>query len=312
VSDAVATRRAFAGLGAALPARVLTTPALAHDLGVDPDWILTRTGIAERRVAAPGETLVDLAASAARTALAEAEISAADVDLLLVATCSPDELVAPAAAKVAAAIGANRAGAIDVGAACTGFVSGLTIAAGALDSGRASCVLVIGAEVLSRMLDAGDRGTSALFGDGAGAVVLTAADGIGPVVLGSDGACAPLLFASRERGVVEMEGQEVFRHAVDRMSQVAREAAAAAGAGLDEIDVFVFHQANGRILKAVGRRLGLPGERVVNTIARHGNTSAASIPLALAEVRDRLHPGDRVLLAAFGAGFTWGATVVTW
>ena len=298
---------AFAGLGAALPDTVVTTQAIAQRLGVEPEWIVSRTGIEERRAAAPGERLEHLAARAASAALEEAGVTAADLDLVLVATCSPDELVAPAAAQVAHALGASCA-AIDVGAACTGFLSGLSLAAGALESGRARCVLLIGAEVLSRLVDPDDRRTAALFGDGAGAVVLTSADGIGPVVLGSDGANASLLHIRRERGTVEMDGQAVFAHAVERMAEVARE--------LDDgnVDLYVFHQANARILKAVARRLGLDEGRVVNAITRHGNTSAASIPLALSEARaqGRLHPGDRVLLAAFGAGFTWGGTVITW
>ena len=297
---------AVAGLGAALPPTVLTTDTLAARLGVEPEWIRSRTGIEERRIAAPGETLAGLAAAAGRAALDDAGLEPADVDLLLVATCSPDELVAPAAARVAHALGISAAAA-DVGSACTGFVAGLALAAGALESGRARCVLLIGAEVLSRLVDEEDHRTAALFGDGAGAVVLTSADGIGPVVLGSEGAHAPLLFASRTRGKVEMEGQEVFRHAVDRMTEVARELG-------DEADLYVFHQANARILQAVARRLRLPEEKVVNAIGRHGNTSAASIPLALAHAREhgRLRRGDRVALIAFGAGFTWGGTVVTW
>jgi 3-oxoacyl-[acyl-carrier-protein] synthase-3 len=308
------TASAVAGLGVAMPERVVTTVEIAARFGVDPDWIVSRTGILERRHAAAGEGTTDLAARAASAALADAGIPAADVDLVLVATCSPDEQVAAAAPQVARAIGAVNAGAIDLGAACTGFVSGLSLAAGALESGRARCVVLIGAEVLSRMIDPEDRRTAALFGDGAGAVVLISPMGIGPVVLGSDGTCAGLLFASRERGVIEMEGQEVFRHAVDRMAQATLDAAAAAGTGLGGIDLFVYHQANARIIRAVGRRLALDPDRVVDVIARHGNTSSASIPLALAEARadGRLVPGARVLLAAFGAGFTWGGTVLAW
>jgi 3-oxoacyl-[acyl-carrier-protein] synthase-3 len=303
----LAQLQGVAGLGAALPETVVTSDALAQRLGVEPEWILSRTGIEERRAAAPGERLEHLALRAARVALEEAGVTAAELDLVLVATCSPDELVAPAAAQVAHALGAS-CGAVDVGAACTGFLSGLSLAAGALESGRARRVLLIGAEVLSRLVDPGDRRTAALFGDGAGAVVLTSAAAIGPVVLGSDGAQSSLLCLRREKGVVEMDGQAVFAHAVERMAGVARE--------LDDggIDLYVFHQANARILKAITRRLELDPERVVNAIARHGNTSAASIPLALAAAREqgRLRPGHRVLLAAFGAGFTWGGTVITW
>jgi 3-oxoacyl-[acyl-carrier-protein] synthase-3 len=303
------SRSAVAGLGVALPAAVVQSHEIAERLGTDPDWITTRTGIEERRVAAVGERLSDLAADAARAALADAQVDATEVDLVLVATCSPDELVAPAAAQVAHALGSN-AGAIDLGAACTGFVSGLGLAAAAIEAGRAQCVLLIGAEILSRLTDPDDRGTAALFGDGAGAVVLTGSEGIGPVVLGSDGGHASKLKVPRLTGKVEMDGQEVFRHAVDRMSQVAQDV----GGDLDGIDLFVFHQANARILQALSRRLKLPEAKVVNAITRLGNTSAASIPLALAQARDegRLQRGDRVLLAAFGAGFTWGGTVITW
>lgn len=303
----LAARTGLTGLGTALPHTVVTSEELAPRLGVEPEWILSRTGIQERRHAVPGESLTDLAAAASRVALDEAGVAAEEVDLVLVATCSPDVLIAPAAAEVAAALGIAAA-AVDLGAACTGFISGLSLAAGALESGRARCVLLVGAEVLSRLVDTCDRGTAALFGDGAGAIVLTRSARLGPVILGSDGSQAGRLYATRERGVVEMAGQEVFRHAVERMSQVARQL------GTSDVDLFVFHQANARILQAVARRLDLDPARVVNAITRHGNTSAASIPLALAHARDtgRLHPGDRVLLAAFGAGFTWGGTVITW
>ena len=303
----LAQLQGVSGLGTALPDTVVTTEALALRLGVAPEWILSRTGIAERRAVAPGERLHDLAVAAAAAALDDAGVTAAELDLVLVATCSPDQLLAPVAAQVASALGAS-CGAIDLSAACTGFVSGLALAAGALESGRARCVLLVGAEVLSRLTDPGDRRTAALFGDGAGAMVLTSTARISRVVMGSDGEHAALLQIRREAGTIEMDGPAVFAHAVERMAQVADE--------LDDgdIDLYVFHQANARILKAITRRLDLDESRVVNAIARHGNTSAASIPLALAEARaqGRLRSGDRVLVAAFGAGFTWGGTVITW
>ena len=307
---------AVAGLGTAVPDRVVTNAPIAARLGVDPAWIVQRTGIRERRVAPPSMGLTDLAAAAGRTALDDAGIAPADVDLVLVATTSADDVTPSAAPLVAQALGADRAGAIDVGAACTGFLAGLHLAAATLESGRGDTVLLVGADVLARYTDPDDRRTAALFGDGAGAIVLTRTEGrgeIGPVVLRADGD-RDLLFISRERQVVEMEGHEVFKHAVTRMSEATVEACAAAGVALEDIDVFAYHQANGRILEAVGRRLALDPARVVDCVGGYGNTSAASIPLALDHARadGRLVDGARVLVSAFGAGFTWGAAVIDW
>ena len=303
-----------AGLGVALPPTIVTNDPIAARIGVEPEWIVQRTGIRERRVCAPGDRLSDLAARAATDALADAGFDPAELDLLLVATTSADEVTPSAAPLVARAIGAVNAGAIDVGAACTGFLAGLALAAAQLESGRARSVLVVGADVLARFTDPDDRRTAALFGDGAGALLLTP-DGpaIGPVVLRADGD-RDLLFITRERGVVEMEGHEVYRHAVNRMSEATLEACAATDTALGDIDLFVYHQANRRILDAVGRRLGLDPARVVDCIATHGNTSAASIPLALDHARTdgRLREGSRVLVSAFGAGFTWGAAIIDW
>ena len=305
----------LAGLGSAFPARVVRNAEVAERIGVTPEWIEARTGIRERRIAAPGETLADLAETAGRDALAQAGMSPAELDLVLVATFTADQVVPAAAPLVAHALGAYRAGVMDVNSACTGFLSALSMALSAIESRRAANVLVIGADLCSRHTDRDDKRTAALFGDGAGAAVLTAggAGAFGPVHLGHDGAGAALLFATRERGLIEMDGQEVFRHAVARMSEAASAACVAAGVGLDEIDLFIFHQANGRILRAVGTRLGLDADRVLDCIGEHGNTSAASVPLALAAAdrAGRVRPGDRVLLCAFGAGFTWGATVMT-
>ena len=309
MSDATVARAGVAGIGIALPERAVPNEPIAVRIEVEPEWIVTRTGIRERRIAGPGETVVSLAAAAGARALADAGRSAADVDLLLVASTRGDDLMPGSAALVAGALGASRAGAIDVNAACTGFVAGLSLAAGALDSGRAGTVLLIGAEVLSRMTDPDDRRTAALFGDGAGAIVLDDGAAVGPVILGSE-AAPELLRTSHARGLIEMEGQEVFRHAVARMSEATVAACAAADVAIEEIDHFVYHQANRRILDAIGRRLRLDPERVVETIGRYGNTSSASIPMALADVAPR--PGARVLVAAFGAGFTWGGAVVTW
>ncbi|HET7121476.1 MAG TPA: beta-ketoacyl-ACP synthase 3 [Solirubrobacterales bacterium] len=306
----------IAGLGVAVPETVVGNAAIAERLGIDESWIVQRTGILERRVAGPDERLFELAAEAAERALAAAELAVAEVDLILLATTSNDELMPAASPRVAAAIGAERAGAIDVNAACTGFVSALALGCGQIESGRAERVLVLGADLMTRMTDPDDRATAAVFADGAGAVVLRASAEarVGPILLGADGANADLIHTPKDTGKTVMQGHETFRHAVDRMSEVTVAAAAAAGVGLEEIDVFAYHQANGRILRSVGERLELPGERVVNCIDRFGNTSAASIPLALEQARlaGALAPGARVLLGAFGAGLTWGATVVEW
>jgi 3-oxoacyl-[acyl-carrier-protein] synthase-3 len=221
-----------------------------------------------------------------------------------------------AAPLVAHKLGATAAGAFDIGAACTGFLSALAVGCAQIESGRARHVLVIGADFMSRITDPADRATAAVFADGAGAIVLTAAEEsrIGPVVLGADGAGADHIRVERSDSLIQMRGHETFREAVARLSLVTHQAAQAVGAGIDEIDLFVYHQANGRILSAVAERLELPAGRVVDCIGRYGNTSAATLPLALAFSEDegRLTDGDRVLLGAFGAGFTWGATVLEW
>jgi 3-oxoacyl-[acyl-carrier-protein] synthase III len=320
-SPAAAENRARAGaavvgLGVAVPETVVGNAAIAARLGIDENWIVQRTGIRERRVAGPGERLVPFAAAAAERALAAAGEPAEAVDLLLLATTTNDWLMPGASPQVAAAIGAERAGAIDVGAACTGFVSALALACGQVEAGRAERVLVVGADLMSRLTDPDDRATAAVFADGAGAVLVrgSAESRIGPILLGADGANAELIYAPKETGKTVMQGHETFRHAVDRMSEVTLGAVAAAGVELEEIDVFAYHQANGRILRSVGERLGLPAERVVDCIDRFGNTSAASIPLALEQARlaGDLKPGARVLIGAFGAGLTWGATVIEW
>ncbi|HYC80453.1 MAG TPA: beta-ketoacyl-ACP synthase 3 [Solirubrobacterales bacterium] len=306
----------IAGLGIALPAHVETNAPIAARLGIDAEWIAKRTGIEERRIAAPGERLFELGAAAAERALLAAGVSPGQIDLVIVATTSNDELMPGASPRVAAAIGAAAAGAIDLNAACTGFVSALSVACGQIESGRAEHVLVVGADLMSRITDPADRNTSCLFADGAGAVVMrgAAAGRIGPVVLGADGANADLLRTPRETGVTEMQGHETFKHAVDRMSEVTLQALDASGLTLADVDVFVYHQANARILRSVGERLGLDPARVLDCIGKYGNTSAASIPVALEEARlaGGLDHGARVLIAAFGAGLTWGATVVEW
>jgi 3-oxoacyl-[acyl-carrier-protein] synthase-3 len=306
----------IAAIGASLPARVVPNAPIARRLGVDEDWIVARTGVRERRHAAPGETLEQLATDAGRVALERAGVPAGRLDLVLVATCTQDELLPNAAPLVAEALGARGAGAVDLGAACTGFLSGLAMASAQVEAGRADSVLVIGAEIVSRVVDHDDPRTAALFGDGAGAAVVTAGrpGRIGPILLRADGSGGPCLRASHDERLIRMRGQDTFRAAVARLSESTLAALEAADMTVDDVDLFVYHQANGRITAAVGQRLGLPTERVVDCIARYGNTSAASVPIALAEAEaaGRLGPGDRVLVSAFGAGFAWGAGVIEW
>jgi 3-oxoacyl-[acyl-carrier-protein] synthase III len=304
------------GLGHHLPPEVVPNGPIADRIGVDDAWIVKRTGIRARRRAADDERLSDLATFAARKALSDANVEPYDVDLILVATMSQDELTPNTAPLVAHALGAERAGAIDVGAACTGWLSGLQLAAGQIESGRAERVLLIGAEILTRLTDFDDRKTAALFGDGAGAVVLgPEGDGeIGPITLAADGSLAETIFATHEDRKIRMDGHDTFQNAIKRLSEATVAAMARADLELDDIDLFVYHQANGRILRALGERLDLPPAKIADYIGELGNTSAASIPLALGLLREdgRLRPGQRVLVAAIGAGFTWGAGVMEW
>lgn len=304
------------GLGGALPPAAVGNDAIAPLIGVEPSWIARRTGIESRRRLSPGERLSDLAALAGRRALDDAGLEPAEVELIVVATISQDELTPACAPLVAEALGARGAGALDLGSACAGFISALALTAGYIESGRLDTALVIGADAVSRFTDPEDRQTAALFGDGAGAVVLaTSADGsVGPAVLGADGSAAELIRIERGDGIIRMDGHETFKHAVRRLGESSEQAARAAGLALHDIDVFVYHQANRRILTSLVEWLGIDEDRVVDAIAEVGNTSAASVPLALEQARDegRLPPGARVLLGAVGAGFSWGATVVDW
>ena len=318
VAPAPNTVRA-AGIGTvamAVPATVVGNEPIAARLGVEPAWIVERTGVRERRVLSPGESLVDLAAGAAERALAAASVPPPELDLILAATMSHDRLMPALAPLVAERIGATGVGALDVGAACSGFVGALALAAGQVESRRAERVLVLGAERLSDMIDPDDRATAALFGDGAGAALVgpAAGPGFGPFVLGSDGSRGDTVVAERRDALIRMQGHDTFREAVNRLA--AATVAAVTGAGLEvgDVDLFVYHQANGRILRAVGQRLGLDADRVVECISRYGNTSAASIPIALATALEegRLARGDQVLLAGFGGGLTWAATVIEW
>ena len=307
----------IASVAMAVPEVVVTNEEVAARLGVEPGWIAKRTGIHERREAAPEERLSDIAARAGAAALERAGVEGADVDLVLVATTSQDEITPNTAPIVAHALGAGRASAMDIGAACTAFISALSVAAGQIEVGRARNALVIGIDVLRRFLDMDDSRTAPIFGDGGGAVVLTAGDGpggVGSFALHSDGSLASAIYATREDAVIRMDGLDTFKNAVRRMAEATREALADAGLGTDDIDLFVYHQANSRILAAVGEELSLPADRVVDEIALYGNTSAGSIPIALAVAAadGRLRDGSRVLLGAFGAGFVWGAGVVEW
>ena len=303
------------GLGHKLPDRVVSNGPIAERIGVDSEWIERRTGIRSRRYAAPDERTSDLALAAARRALSDAGLKASDIDLVLVATMTPDELTPNTAPLVAEALGLN-VGAYDIGAACTGWLSALSVGAAQIETGRAERVLVIGAETLSRLTNMDDKRTASLFGDGAGAVVLgpEGEGAIGPILLASDGSMCDAITATHTERLLEMDGHTTFNMAVKVLAESTRQAVAAAGLSLDDIDLFVYHQANGRILETVGEKLELPPERVADYVGETGNTSAASIPLTLSLLREdgRLRPGQRVLLAAVGAGFTWGAGVVEW
>jgi 3-oxoacyl-[acyl-carrier-protein] synthase-3 len=305
------------GIGAALPEHVITNADLEQRLDTNDEWIVRRTGIRERRHLQGDETLADLATRACLLALDDAGRTGAEVDHVIVSTFTADRVTPGLAPEVARVLGADRAAAVDLNAACAGFLYGLDQAAALVESGRASVVLVCGAEALSRVIDYEDRSTAVLFGDGAGAVVVAGGElelGVGGFVLGADGAQADLLYAERDERMLRMQGAEVYRHAVRRMTAASREALERAGRTVEDIDLFVAHQANVRIIDAAAAELGIAPEKVVVNVDRVANTSSASIPLALeqAEREGRLKPGDTVALAAFGAGFVWGAGIVSW
>jgi 3-oxoacyl-[acyl-carrier-protein] synthase-3 len=299
-----------------LPGGRVTNAQLAERIGVSEEWIVSRTGIRERRQAAPNERLSDFAARAAQKALERARVSPADVDLVLVATTTPDEIQPNVAPVVADLLGTRGAGAFDVGAACAGFVSALSTAAAHVESGRAEKAVVIGADFITRINNYDDHRVAPLFADGAGAVVVGPAQGgmIGPIVLASDGSHGRTILVTHEERKIHMDGPEVFRHAVNRMGEATLQALDRAGVTREDIDLFVYHQANARITKSLGERLGLPLEKVVDCIENFGNASTATLPLALETAIDdgRLKPGSNVLLAAFGSGFAWGAGVIRW
>lgn len=310
-------------VGSYLPANVVTNEALSSFVDTDDAWIRRRTGIAQRHLVADGETTADLANNAASKALANAGLTGADIDLIIVATTTPDNTFPSTATKLQNMIGAKGAIAFDVQAVCAGFVYALDIADAMLQSGRGRRALVVGAESFSKLLDWKDRTTCVLFGDGAGAVVLELADnaddwGIRSSVLHSDGAYRDILYVdggpsvNAAVGHVRMEGKEVFRHAVEKLASVMDEALGAANMQAHEIDWLVPHQANIRIIDAMQKKMGLPSDRVVRTVEQHANTSAASIPLALATaVGDgRIKNGDLVAMEAIGGGLVWGAALV--
>jgi len=322
-------RRTFVtGCGSYLPARVLTNDELAKSVDTSDEWIRQRTGIRQRHIAAEGELTSDLGLAAARAALVAAGLDGDDVDLVVCATTTPDETFPATATRIQAELGMTRGAAFDVQAVCSGFVYALAVADNFIRLDQAKRVVVIGAETFSRILDWQDRTTCVLFGDGAGAVVLEAGDGEGTprdrgilsTHIYSDGRHHDALYvdggpsSTGTVGHVRMEGREVFRHAVVRMAEAIDAALAANGLDPGDIDWLVPHQANLRIIEAMARRLNLPDDRVVITVDRHANTSAASIPLALAEaVGDgRIQSGDLLLLEAMGGGFAWGSALIRW
>jgi 3-oxoacyl-[acyl-carrier-protein] synthase III len=305
------------GVGTSLPEYRLGNDHFAARLDTTDEWIVHRTGIRSRYRLNGRQTLADLAVEASEAALADAGRRGEEVDHVIVSTITPDRITPGLAPEVALRIGAREAGAIDVNAACAGFIYALDQAAALVESGRASVVLVVGAEALSRITDSGDRGTAVLFGDGAGAVVVAGGElerGCGAFELRSDGTHADLLYASRDERLLRMEGREVYRHAVARMVESMGAALDRAGMTAGDLDLFVAHQANARIIEAAAAELGVPHEKIALNIDRVANTSSASIPLALAQAeRDGLlEPGATVGLAAFGAGFVWGAGIVSW
>ena len=319
------------GLGAAAPATVVTNADLEKRLDTSDKWIVERTGIRERRMLQPGEALSDLFAAASGQAMAEAGVGPRDLDAIICGTVTPDRRLPATACEVQARLGANRALAFDLAAACPGWLYGLTVAEGLIASGASGTVLVLGGDRNTSIIDPTDRTTAVLFGDGAGAAVLRPADdgrGILSSVLGADGSLGHLLYIPaggsteplsekvvRERSYyVRMAGREVFKVAVRRMAQACCQALVQAGTTGDQLDLLVPHQANRRIIEATAKEAGVPMCKVMVNVDRYGNTSAGSILLALAQAREegRLFPGALVALVSFGAGFTWGAMVMRW
>jgi 3-oxoacyl-[acyl-carrier-protein] synthase-3 len=316
------------GLGTYLPERIMTNAEISKLVDTSDEWIVERTGIRQRHIAADGELTSDMAIAAANAALQDAGMTAGEIDLIIVATSTPDNTFPATATTVQAGLGITHGAAFDVQAVCSGFVYGMTVADTFIRTGQAENALVIGAETFSRILDWQDRTTCVLFGDGAGAVVVKGYDagkapddrGIISCKLRSDGRHKEKLFvdggpsSTGTVGHLRMQGRGVFKHAVTNIAGVMRDTMAEAGVSVDDVDLFVPHQANIRILDGTARKLGIDPGRVVITVDKHGNTSAASIPLALgvAKADGRLKKGDLVLLEAMGGGFTWGAVLLRW
>ncbi len=316
------------GCGSYLPQRVLSNHELARMVDTSDEWIANRTGIKRRHIARDGEKTSDLAFEASKAALADARIGADEIDLIVLATTTPDETFPSVATNLQARLGMTRGAAFDVQAVCSGFIYALAVADGFIKTGAARTVLLVGAETMSRLMDWSDRSTCVLFGDGAGAIVLRAGAGRGDASdrgvltsrLYSDGRLHDILYVdggpstTGTTGHLRMQGKEVFKHAVVNMAAAIEDAARQAHVAVGDIDWIVPHQANQRILDSTARRLHLPLDRVISTIAEHGNTSAASVPLALdVAVKDgRIKRGDLLLLEAMGGGLTWGAALVRW
>jgi 3-oxoacyl-[acyl-carrier-protein] synthase-3 len=318
-------RSVLIGTGSALPVRVVTNAQLTETVDTTDEWIVERSGIRQRHIAGDGETTATLATEAARNALAAAGIEAQSIDLIVLATATPDQTFPASATLVQQALGCTGGIAFDVAAVCSGFLYALGVADAMLRTGMANRALVIGAETMSRIVDWEDRATCVLFGDGAGAIVLEAQDSNDPAAPGviatrlhADGTHNELLFVdggpstTGTVGKIRMKGKEVFKHAVTNLADVLREVLDAAGVTADQLDWVVPHQANKRILDGTAKKLGLPADKVIVTVDRHANTSAASVPLALdLAVRDgRICPGQLVMLEAMGGGFTWGASLI--
>jgi len=318
-------RATITGWGRYTPPAVLTNDDLALLMDTSDEWITSRSGIKERRVSHVSNA--EMATAAARHAVAAAGIDPQDIDLVVIATCTPDRAVPSVAAYVQRALGIERAGAFDVNAACSGFVYGLSICNGMMRAGTATRALLVGAERLSAHLDFGERSTAVLFGDGAGAVVLEATEGPEGLLstnVNSDagladaltitGSGTEIIFDPTVRQTVQMDGREIFRNAVVRMGEATAKAIADAGLDLDDVDLLIAHQANIRIIDATAKRLKLDPARIFTNIASYGNTSAASVPIAIAEAADAgvIKPGDIVAFTAFGGGLTWAAAVLRW
>ncbi len=321
-------RSVVRGVGAHLPKRIVTNAELAKSVDTSDEWIVERSGIRARHIADDDELTSTLGVGAARQALVRAGIDPVDIDLVICATATPDRTFPSTAVRIQSALGVTQGAAFDVQAVCSGFVYAMTVADNFIKAGQSKRALVIGAETFSRILDWTDRSTCVLFGDGAGALVLEAQPqhgtrddrGVLSTLIRSDGRFEDLLYvdggpgSTKTVGHLRMNGREVFRHAVQKISGVIEETLVATGYAADEIDLYVPHQANVRILDGIAKKLGVAPEKIIKTLERHGNTSAASIPLALnlAFEEHRLREGNLVLLEAMGGGFTWGAVLIRW